>query len=98
MSQVIRCLHEKDYVAIRDGNCTKGFVRVYYGFNNYNDSPAHVKALTHIALTETYTEEEDMHVHRVTREESIRHADHTMIQFTDQAAKIKDNLNNYTIL
>ena len=98
MPQVIRCLREEDYLSIQKGTCTKGFVRVYYGFNNYDDSPAHVRALTHIALTETYTEEEDMHVHFVTPEESIRHARQLMVQFTDQAAKIKDNLDVYTIL
>lgn len=102
MDQVIRCIKESDYNAIRDGRFVrdgKGMsVRVYYGFNNYNDNPAHVQMLTHIALTETNVKEEDMHVHFVTREESIRHANHLMVQFTEEVPKVKENLRDYTIL
>ena len=98
MKTPIRCLHENDYITIRDGKFTKGFARVYYGFNNYDDSPRHINEIVKVLVDETYCDDEEMHVHRVTREESIRHANYTMIQVTEAACKIKENLDKYDVL
>lgn len=102
MEQVIRCIRENDYTAIRDGKFLKGgqgmSVLVYYGFNNYHNSPTHVQMLAHIASTETNVDQENMHVHIVTREESIRHASHTMVQVAVDVERVKNNLKDYEIL
>jgi hypothetical protein len=95
---LIRCLHERDYLDIRDGKWPDDVCRVYYGFNNYSDTPAHINELVNIIKSEVGVPECDMHVHYVTRNESIRHAHFTMVQITEDVNKVCDNINNYTIL
>ena len=102
MEQAIRCIRERDFNAIKDGQFVRNgqgiSVCVFYGYNNYHDNPAHVSSLAHIARTETNVDEQDMHVIRISREESIRHANHTMVQVAIDVERVKNNLNNYTIL
>ena len=96
---LIRCLHERDYFDIRDGKSPSDDVCiVYYGFNNYSDTPAHVNELVGIIKNETNATEDDMHVHRVTEKESIRHARFTMVQITEDVKKVRDNIKDYTVL
>lgn len=95
---LIRCLHERDYSDIRDGKLPTNICRVYYGFNNYSDTPAHVNELVGIVKNETNAPEDDMHVHCVTEKESIRHAHFTMVQIIEDVKKVRDNIKDYIIL
>jgi hypothetical protein len=95
---LIRCLHEGDYHDIKDGNWPTDQCRVYYGFNNYSDTPAHINEIVNIVKQEAAASEDDMHVHYVTSKESIRHAYFTMVQITEDVNKVRDNIDNYIIL
>ena len=95
---LIKCLHEKDFFDIRDGLWPSDVCRVYYGFNNYSDTPAHINELVNIIKSETNIPECDMHVHCITTNESIRHAHFVMVQIAEDAKKVRDNIKNYTIL
>lgn len=96
--RLIRCLHGMDYLDIKNGKWPTNVCRVYYGFNNYSDTPAHVNELVEIIKSETSDPEDDMHVHRVTEKESIRHAHFTMVQITEDVNKVRNNIGDYTIL
>ena len=98
VKRLIRCLHESNFTDIRDGKWPHDKCRVYYGFDNYSDTPAHINELVAIIKSETDVSEYDMHVHCVTERESIRHAHFTMVQITENTKKILDNIHNYEIL
>ena len=96
--KIVRCLHERDFPEIRDGKWPIDKCKVYYGFNNYSDAPAHINELVNIIKSETNAPECDMHVHYVTTKESIRHAHFTMVQITEDAKKVRKNIKDYNIL
>lgn len=99
MSKVIRCIPEKEFKMIRDGEWQFDKVRVYYGLNCYNDDIKHVNLLAGlIRIKHPDIKRTDMHIHRVTRTESISHAKHTMVQIFEDTETVRNNLSDYCIL
>lgn len=101
---IVRCIKEKDYIAIRDGKYNHQTVYVYYGFNNYRADIQHINAVAEMIRYELYAEhitvrDTDMTIHYVTREESIRHAGYTMIYVMVDTRVVNNNLASmFTIL
>lgn len=98
--RLIRCIHHNEFIDVRDGKWNHDRIRVYYGFNNYRDDPEHIEALVREILAEyPDMKKSDMHIHRVSTTESIRHAHFTTVQVVVDADRVRNNLmDDYDIL
>lgn len=97
--RLLRCIHDSVYHDIRQDVYKENVVRVYYGFDSYNASVARINQVVDIVKQENPgIREEDMDVIFITRGMSIRHAHFTMISVYQPAAKVKAQLEDYTIL
>lgn len=97
--RLVRCLHERDYQDIRNGEWPTNKCRVYYGFNTYTDTPNHINELVETIKNECPNcDVNDMHVHYVTNKESIRHAHFTMVQISEDVKRVRENIKDYNIL
>ena len=74
-------------------------VPVFYGYDNYQDTPSHVNKIVQ-AIQADFPEMplNDMHIWRISRSESNRHASMTTVQISVSVETIKQNLHEYTIL
>lgn len=87
--QAIKKNEEVDYKA----------VPVFYGYDNYQDSPSHVNKIVRAIQTD-FPEMplDDMHIWKVSQEASNRHASMTTVQISVSVETVKQNLHEYTIL
>ena len=74
-------------------------VPVFYGYDNYQDSPSHVNKIVQAIQTDfPEMSLDDMHIWKVSRDESNRHASMTTVQISVSIETVKQNLHEYTIL
>lgn len=97
---LFKAIPERFYRKIQNGDFRPSLVvPVHYGYDNYRDDPDHVNKIVRAVQTDyPNMAVKDMHIHWVTRQDSIRHAHMTTVQVTVDAEVIKQNLHQYTIL
>ena len=98
-NKILRCIHESEFRAIKNGVFKNKKVGVYYGFDNYGRTAEQIMLLCDIVKTEIpHVALSDMSVYEITRAQSIRHANMTMIHVEESVENVANNIDNYTIL
>lgn len=99
MLNVIRCIREKDFCMIKNGEWQHDKVGVYYGFDCYFNDVTYVNLIA-ATVSQEHPEikRSDMHVHYIDREKSIRHANYITVQVMINAEDVRKNFSHYCIL
>lgn len=95
----IKCIHETELQMLRKGEWRFDKVRVYYALNCYCDDVTHINLIAeYINVKHPDIKRTDMHVHYVTRKESICHANYTTVQIMEDVETVRKNISDYCIL
>ena len=96
---MFRALREADYNAIRDGKYNGKTVKVFYGCDNYKDDEDHINNLMDVVEAECPgVNRSGLTTHRVSMQESSRHAHMMVIPVEVKSEVVRRNRSNYTTL
>lgn len=98
-SAVIRCVHGSTLREIKNGTYNAEKVGVYYGFENYKRTAKQILELINVIQEEMHgIELDEMEVYEITRAQSDRHANCTMVYISVNPDVVRENIGDYTIL